>query len=410
MTIKLKTLRIFAVVLSLMVLSWGVGYRLGHEDVSFKIANSKPQITITSKEPPKEKNINFDLFWKVWERVAQQYVDKEKLDPQKMVYGAISGMVAAIGDPYTIFLPPKENRESKESLNGSFEGIGAQLGIKEKRIIVVAPISGMPAEKAGIKTGDWILKVDGKETANWTLPETVAKIRGPKGTEVVLTIIHEGQTKAVDLKIVRDTITIKSIEWKKMENDVIYLRLSRFGEDTNAEWDEAVGKIREVGNIRGIVFDLRNNPGGYLKGAVYIASEFIKSGLIVKQVNGDGSSQSYNVERAGKLTEIPVVVLINGGSASASEIVAGAIQARGRGQLVGDKSFGKGSVQEAEDLPGGSGLHVTISKWLLPNPAGSGGAEKWINGEGLTPDVKIENDESQPDKDLQLEKAIEVLK
>ncbi len=403
MKVKMKTIRNFLVVLIVAVAAGGVGFWVGQNEIKTKWANFRPEIKITSKIPPKEKNIDFNLFWQVWDKVSAVYVDKDKLDAQKMVYGAIAGMVAGIGDPYTVFLPPQQNKESKEALNGSFEGIGAQLGVREQRIIVVAPLSGMPAERAGIKAGDWIVKVDGKETIEWSLPEAVAKIRGPKGTTVALEIWHEKATRSAEIEVVRETIKIKSAEWKKMNNNIVYLKLSRFGEDTDGDWDGVVRGVGEVGEVRGIVLDLRNNPGGYLQGAVDISSEFLKSGtMVVKQVNGDGTSQTYNVNRLGKMTTAPMVVLINGGSASASEIVAGALQAHKRAKLVGIKSFGKGSVQEAQDLPNGAGLHVTISKWLLPNG-------KWINGSGLTPDVKIENDEANPAKDLQLEKAISVI-
>ncbi len=410
MIIKLRTIRNLAVILALLVLAGGVGYNLGQRDVKVRWKNL-PQVEITNKLPPSNRDVDFSLFWDVWSRVESSYVDKSKLQPQTMVYGAISGMVSSLGDPYTVFLPPQENKESKEELNGSFEGIGAQLGIKENKIVVVAPVSGMPAEAAGIKAGDWIVKVDGKETANWTLPEAVNNIRGTKGTEVTLTILHPGQTKTTDVKVVRNTIVIKSIEWQVKEasgsaKEIVYLRLSRFGDTTNTEFDTAVTEITEKmqsdSNIRGLVLDLRNNPGGYLNGAVYVASEFLKDGEVVKQANGDGTSQTFTVNRQGKLTQVPMVVLINQGSASASEIVAGALQARGRAKLIGTQSFGKGSVQEAQDLPGGAGLHVTISKWLLPDG-------RWINGSGLTPDDKIEQDENDPTRDLQLEKAIEIL-
>ncbi|OGG05651.1 hypothetical protein A2872_04515 [Candidatus Gottesmanbacteria bacterium RIFCSPHIGHO2_01_FULL_42_12] len=411
MKLKLSTIRNLIIILIFGVLSGGIGYRLGYQGVTAGIKEFRPDFKIENRVPQNPPAADFTLFWEVWNRVSTQYVDKTKIDPQKMVWGAISGMVAGIGDPYTVFLPPKENKESKESLNGSFEGIGAQLGVKEKRIVVVAPISGAPAELAGLKAGDWITKVDGQETFNWSLPETVSKIRGPKGTKVTLTIIRGDSNKPLEFEIVRDTITIKSVEWKTVDatgsasstGNVIYLRLSRFGDDTNKDWDNAVDEIKKIEKGKGLVLDLRNNPGGYLQSAVYIASEFLKAGqLVVKQDNNNGTSEEYKVTRVGKLLDIPVVILINEGSASASEILAGAIHDYKRAKLVGEKSFGKGSVQEAQDLPNGAGLHVTISKWLLP-------LGDWINGKGLTPDVKIELDEAQPDKDLQLIEGIKLL-
>ncbi|MDO8514888.1 MAG: PDZ domain-containing protein, partial [bacterium] len=214
MIIKLKTARNLIIILIFGLLTGGIGYRLGTNGVTAQIKDFRPVFKIENRVPQNPAPADFTLFWEVWNRVSSQYVDKTKIDPQKMVWGAISGMVAGIGDPYTVFLPPKENRESKESLNGSFEGIGAQLGIKDQKIIVVAPLSGTPAAAEGLRPGDWILKVDGAETFNWTLPETVSKIRGQKGTFVTLNILHTGATKPVDYKIMRDTITIKSVEWK----------------------------------------------------------------------------------------------------------------------------------------------------------------------------------------------------
>jgi carboxyl-terminal processing protease len=409
---KLKSIRNLAVFGIVLVLFFGAGYWFGQNDVKVAWSNL-PKINVVGKNPPKDRTVDMSQMWDVWNMLDRMFIDKDKVDAQKMVHGAISGMVAALGDPYTVFLPPVQNKESKEELSGSFEGIGAQLGVKDKRIIVVAPLSGMPAEAAGIKAGDWIIKVDGKETSGWSLPEAVSKIRGPKGTTVALNILHKDGVKPIDVEIVRNTIRVESVNWKAVESTAsgslkkaVYLRLSRFGDETTTEWDRSVSQINaylatQSGSL-GLVLDLRNNPGGYLKGAVYIASEFLSDGLVVTQANSDQTSQKYEVNKKGNLLKIPLVVLVNGGSASASEIVAGALQARKRAILVGEKTFGKGSVQEVVDLSGGAGLHVTVSKWLLPDG-------RWINGTGLEVDDKIEFDEKQPEKDLQLEKAIEIL-
>jgi len=315
-------------------------------------------------------------------------------------------MVSSLGDPYTVFLTPQQQKETKEELGGQFEGIGAQLGIKDKKIVVVSPLKDTPAEKAGIKPGDWIVKVDGKETANWTLPEAVSKIRGPRGTNVVLTIIHEGEEKPVEVTITRDTILVKSVEWEIKTPKIAYLKLSRFGDQTSNEWEKAVGEIAlsyQKGEIKGLVLDLRNNPGGYLSGAVFISGEFLPKGtLVVQQEVSSGARQTYSVDRQGKLLKIPLVVLINKGSASASEIVAGALRDHERAKLVGETSFGKGSIQEAQDLPGGAGLHITTARWLLPKG-------EWINGTGIKPDYEVKMEEKEKTQDLQLEKAIEVL-
>lgn len=395
-----------AIVFLLVLFSGFAGYKFGTNQVKVSIANHKPNLQVINQLPPAAKPADFALFWQVWDEMTQKYVDKTKIDAQKMVYGAISGMVASIGDPYTIFLPPTQNQDVKDNLNGSFEGIGAELGVKDGKTVVIAPLAGMPAEKTGIKAGDWILKVDDKDVSALALPEVVAKIRGPKGTTVKLSVLHQNADKPVDFTITRDTIILNSVEWRK-EGSAVYLRLMRFGDQTQPQWDKAVGEISDYlatssAKTTGVILDVRNNPGGYLTESVYIASEFLQSGIVVKQVNYQNDTIVYSVNRLGKLLNVPMVVLINQGSASASEILAGALQAAGRAKLVGMQSFGKGSVQEAQDLANGAGLHITTAKWLLSN-------DVWINGKGLTPDVKIDNDEKDPTKDLQLSKAVEVL-
>lgn len=388
-------------VLVLVLGSGMTGYKLGTNQVKVSWQKFSPKLEVVNKFAP-DKPVDFSLFWAVWDEVSQKFVDKSKLDSQKMVYGAISGMVAALGDPYTVFLPPAQNKEVKEELNGSFEGIGAQLGIKDKRIVVISPLSGSPAEKAGLKTGDWIVKVDGRETATWSLPETVAKIRGPKGSRVVLNILHQSDDKTKDVTLVRETIILKSVEWK-VASGAAYLKLARFGDQTDPQWDKTVLEISQaVATTSGIILDLRNNPGGYLSGAVYIAGEFLDGGVVVRQQDYKGETQTYSVSRRGKLLTVPLVVLVNQGTASASEILAGALQVAGRGKIVGTQTFGKGSVQSSEDLPSGAGLHISVAKWLLAN-------DVWINGKGLDPDIKIDNDEKDPARDLQWEKAVKVL-
>lgn len=423
-----RSIRNSLILLVILLLAGGFGYNLGKKERRVGVATADTATKISGTAPPANRQIDFSLFWDVWDRLSRTYIDRSALDPQKMVYGAISGMVASLDDPYTVFLPPKENKDAKDELGGQFEGIGAQLGIKEKRIVVIAPLRGLPAEKAGIKAGDWIVKVDGKDTGDWSLPKAVSAIRGAKGTSVLLTILHQGDRKTVDISVTRDAIHVPSVEWDRANvkcllsaqssnqcevvkesctdcQQIAHLRLTRFGDKTISEWEEAVkaiAKAYDKGEIKGIVLDLRNNPGGYLSGSVYIASEFLGSGLVVTQQNHDGTKQVYEVNRKGNLLTQPLVVLVNKGSASASEIVAGALKVRGRAKLVGETTFGKGSVQDSQDLPGGAGLHITVSKWLLPD-------DSWINGKGVEPDTKIEPSDKEPERDVQLEKAGEVL-
>lgn len=418
-----STIRKYVIILAFLLLAGGVGYTLGQRNIRVSVQESK---LVVHQDPPAGTSVDFSLFWDVWGRLFRYYIDKSSLDSQKMVWGAITGMVGALGDPYTAFLPPKENKEFKEDLGGEFEGIGAQLGMKDNRIIVIAPLKGTPAEKAGIRPSDWILKVNGEETLGWTVPQAVTKIRGQRGTKVTLNILHENDQKPVDIAIVRSTILVPSVEsWIKpisqiteissasqsasfrtRPDTVAYLRLSRFGDHTNDDWEKAVSEILQAqqanGALKGLVFDLRNNPGGYLEGSVFIASEFLRSGNVVSQANSDGSKQDYPVNRKGKLLDIPLVVLVNKGSASAAEIVAGALRDYKRATIVGETTFGKGSVQTPQELTGGAGLHITTGKWLTPQGSS-------IHKQGIKPDIEVILDVYEASADAQLAKAIEVL-
>ncbi len=403
---KRTNFKINPVQILVLVIVFLAGWQVGHLDLSWQWKGYKPSVKVVNQQPPQSaQRIDFKLFWDTWDLVSKEYVDKKAIDPQKMYYGAIQGMVAAIGDPYTVFLPPDSQKNTKEELGGSFEGVGIQLGYdKDKRLVVIAPLKGTPADQAGIRAGDLILKIGGKDTGNITLPEAVNLIRGPKGTKIALQIYQEGEDKPIDVNLQRDTIIVKSVEFSSKSTPqgkkVAYIKLSRFGERTDDEWTQAVSNTL-TSNPDGIVLDLRNNPGGFLDSAVFIGSEFIESGNVVLQENSQGQKQGYKVNRLGKLLKQPLVVLINKGSASASEIVAGSIQDHKRGRLVGTQSFGKGTIQQSQDLPGGTGIHITTAKWLTP-------LESWIHNIGLTPDTKSELGKD-PTKDEQLDQALKVL-
>lgn len=393
MTNKFTKILLF---LSIAVFLFGAGIRVGELR-----SNSKLK-TLSANS----KNIDFALFWQAWSKLEEKFVDQTKLDKQQMFYGAIKGMTASLGDPYTFFLTPEENQQSKDDLGDSFQGIGAQLGLKNNQIVVIAPLKNSPAESAGILAGDIILKVDDQSTEAWTLPYAVSKIRGKAGTKVKLTL--ERLEKEIVITVIRDDIEVDSVELT-FEKEIAILKLIKFGDDTVDEWNKTVETIRKKWlkkEIKGMILDLRDNPGGYLEGSVSIASEFLPLGkIVVTQEYTNGASKKYKVNHEGKLLDIPLIVLINKGSASASEIVAGALRDHKRAKLVGEKSFGKGSIQEALDLKNGAGLHVTIAKWILP-----GGS--WINSVGVSPELKVENKIDQGNtlerkNDLQLEKAIE---
>jgi len=387
-------------IVSFVVLVFGSGYKLGE----YKNRFTSLQPTTYNQQP----NINFGLFWDTWSKLQERYVDQKKIDPKKMYYGAIKGMVASVEDPYTFFLTPEENKQTKDDLGGKFEGIGAQLGLKDNRIVVIAPLKKSPAEMSGVRAGDIINKVDDVATTNWTLTQAVSKIRGPKNTKVKLTL--ERNNKEIVVTIVRQQIIITSVELSYDKN-IAVLKINQFGDNTNDEWNKVVGEIKSQWlnkQIKGLVLDLRDNPGGYLEGSVYLASEFLPLGkLVVKQEATLYGNKEYRVSKIGKLQDVPLTVLINKGSASASEILAGALRDHGRAQLIGEKSFGKGSVQEALDLKEGAGLHVTVAKWVLPNG-------DWINSKGIEPNVKIVNEIKEgntitQETDKQLEKAIKIL-
>jgi len=436
---KSNTIRFIAFILIAGIL----GYYAGVNKVNFDWKNFHPQISITSKEPPRaNQSLDMSKFWTVYDKISTDFYNKKEINAQKMLDGAISGMVSSLDDPYTVYLPPAQNSSFKEVLSGQFSGVGAELGLDDKQIIVVSPIDGSPAQKAGIKAGDAIIKVNDDYIQSWTLEQAVSKIRGPKGTIVALTVIHKDDKVQKKIDITRDTIQIKSVtSWVKPTDEidsikkgasktdktptptkddsmiskngkkVAYVRLSQFGDNTNQEWltmsNALALQMQKDSSIKGVILDLRNNPGGYVTDAVFIASEFLKVGTpVVVQDMGNLGQETLSVKRNGLLLEVPLIVLINKGSASAAEIVAGSLRDAGRARLVGEQSFGKGTMQNTDDLGGGAGLHVTIARWLTPKGTWVGNGK---NGTGLTPDDVVKLDSKDPTLDTQLQKAVDEL-
>lgn len=390
----------------LLIVAFGAGMQYGQRRDSFGTGNRAflPSSDIRNRQVPDKvaKNVDFAQFWEVWDLVSQQYFDKKAVNPEKMYYGAIQGMVAALGDPYTTFLPPTENKQVKDDLGGNFSGVGIELGFKDNNLVVIAPLDDTPAKAAGVLAGDYITKIDDKTTEGISLPEAVSKIRGPQGTKVTLELYRAGGDKPFPVVLTRQTIHVKSVTYTRKDT-VGYIKLSRFGDETNNEWDAAVEAALHD-KVKSVVVDVRNNPGGYLLSAIYIASDFI-NGPIVKQENADGSKQTKNADHTGRLLNTPVVVLLNKGSASASEIFAGAIRANNRGKLIGETSFGKGTIQEVQDLDKGAGIHITRARWLLPN-------DFWVHKVGLKPDIEasMSAQDVKDNKDPQLDKALEEAK
>ncbi len=349
-------------------------------------------------------NVDMQLFWDVWGLLAARYVDPNVLDYKNMIYGAIRGMVYSLSDPYTTFLTPKENREFQESMNGTLEGIGAELTLRDGLITVVSPLKGSPAKQAGLQPEDVILKVNGENVQDFTLEQVVMKIRGPKGSKVKLTLGRKGEIEPFDVEIIRQTINISSVEWK-MVGTIAHIEINQFGGKMKQEFTKAIGEIL-LKKPSGIILDLRYNGGGYLEGAVDIVSEFVEKGKVVsvKKRNTDEDEVIYVTGKA-RVTKVPLVVLINKGSASASEIVAGAIRDNGRGITMGETSFGKGTVQEVENLIDGSSIRITIAKWYTPNNVN-------ISALGITPDVEVKRtlEDMKAKKDPQLDAALGYLK
>ena len=380
----------------------GINQKPAIESV-INIVRKTPEIPTPSQEQAKT---DFNLFWDVWSRLDENFVDKSKIEPQKMVFGAIDGMVKSLGDPYTVFLPPEEAKRFNDDIKGEFGGIGAEIGIKKGILTIIAPLKDSPAEKAGLKAGDKVLKINGTSTIDLTLDKAVSFIRGEKGTEVTLTITGDddlGNTKEVKIK--RDTIKIPVIETKKLDGGIFYIHLFNFNEKSTVEFKKGLIEMQNSGANK-LILDLRNNPGGYLNAAIDIASWFIPAGEIVaKEKMANEEELIYRSYGYRFLESIPAVVLINQGAASASEIVAGALRDQKNIKLIGEKSFGKGSVQELEKLPQDASLKITIAKWLTPNGHS-------INDAGLEPDIKVEIKKEAIDegKDPQLDKAIEIIK
>jgi len=420
--LKLSHIRKFSLGLLLLLIGGGIGYFIGTRDVNLAL-NDGPRMSVVNRTTPAAyEHLDFNFFWDVWDQVHKSYLDPNDINDAELVYGAIRGMTAAIGDPYTIFLAPEQNQQVKDDLNGEFEGVGIQLGYIDGNLAVMSPLEGMPAIRQGVRAGDYILNIkDDREgidedTLGMSLQEAVTLIRGPRGTSVTLTLYREGRGD-FEVTITRDTIVVPSVELKigdwqddkfveSPSGPVAWLRVYRFGENTGNQWNQAVSQIlSNKTNLRGLVLDLRNNGGGYFDSSIDLASEFIKDGVIVQQ-QGRYQTETYSVKRQGRLTDIVPVILINKGSASASEILAGALRDRLDSTLVGETSFGKGTVQDALELKHNAGLHVTIARWLLP-----GG--DWIHDTGINPDITVElpepEEEGQEVVDTQLQRAIEEL-
>lgn len=342
-----------------------------------------------------ERQLTFPTFWEAWDKLHANYIGE--LEDKDLYYGAVAGMVRAANDPYTVFTPPEETKQFEETITGTFSGVGIEIGMRNGAVTVIAPLKDSPAALAGIIEGDIIIAVDGESlTQNTTLDEVVRKIRGVRGDQVELTVAHEGSSEPDVITIIRDTIKITSVRLE-IEDGIAHIAITNFNGDTAKQFTIAAREAKQA-NVAGVIIDVRNNPGGFLESAVDIASHFLPKGqVVVSEIGRD--DKNYTAKGRGLLTDLPVVVVVNGGSASASEILAGALHDQLEAPIIGSKTFGKGSVQEFIKLKDNSSIRITVAKWFTPNG-------RSINEEGIEPTVSVEQDRDT-DEDEQLQKAKE---
>ncbi|MDI6883035.1 MAG: S41 family peptidase [Patescibacteria group bacterium] len=382
-------------------LSYQLGVFVGKDYI---LKTPPPQIiNPDSKELEK---VDFSVFWEAWRKLERDFLEKEKIDEQEMVYGAIKGMVNSLKDPHTIFFTPSQTKEFEEELSGKYEGVGMEIALRDNKITVVSPLEGTPAQKAGILPGDVILKVDETSTENISLEEAIRIIRGSEGTEVILLIQRESWEAPKEIKLERKVIKIPTLKWELLEGNIALIKIYQFNKIISSEFKKAALEILKSPTQK-IILDLRNNPGGYLEEAVEIAGWFLLKGEVVvwQDLGEEKERKPYYSAGPGKFSQYLVVVLINEGSASGAEILAGALKDNRNILLIGKTSFGKGSVQEQISLSDNSSLKITIAKWLTPKGIS-------IDKNGIESDIEVEMsaEDWQEGKDPQLEKAIEVIK
>lgn len=389
---------VILLVLTFFVIGFAMGYQ--HRPSIDKIT------TIMNKGTEVATNADFAPFWDVWNEINEKYPKADKISDQSRVYGAISGLVSSLNDPYSVFFNPDDTKTFEEQLSGNFSGVGMEVGMKDKILTVIAPLKDTPADRANIKPGDKILKIGNKVTSGLNIEEAIKLIRGEPGTTIVLTIFREGDKEPKEVKIVREVINMPTLDTELRKDGIFVIKLYSFSANASNLFRSAIKKFAESGSDK-LLLDLRGNPGGYLDAAVDISSWFLPTGkVIVTEDYGNNKKPEVYRSRGYDIfnNNLKFVILINGGSASASEIVAGAMQDHGKAKLVGEKSFGKGSVQETMKITKDTLLKITVAKWLTPN--GNLIAEK-----GLTPDYEVAFTQKDADnkKDPQMDKAVELL-
>ncbi len=382
---------------------WGFSLGAGRARSAGPVGSGTGTVEIINAGANKStQKLDFNQFWELWSTIKERYVH-QPVDEKKMYYGAMAGIVASLGDPHSVFFDPPQSKDFAQELSGRFEGIGAEIGFKKNALVIIAPLPGSPAEKAGLRAGDQIVAIDGVEAAGMALDNAVGRIRGAKGTKVKLHIMRAGFSRPKLFEIVRDTISVPSVRLESARSPkghrIALLKVTNFNGDTAEKFLEAVSQVDATGDD-GLILDLRNNPGGYLDDAISMLGEWSPGQIVVSERYSDGSKEDHRASGQGRLRNLKTVVLVNGGSASASEIMAGALQDYGKGVLIGTQTFGKGSVQDLIQFKDGSSVKLTIAEWLTPKG-------KNINDNGITPDYRIDRseDDYNNDRDPQMDAA-----
>ena len=396
------------------LLGWSLNQQQNQRSVLLPETNTPAEISateeikhllspITLRRRSDPRDVDLSGFWEAWNTLDSNFLYQDRFKTQDQIHGAIKGLVDSLEDPYTVFMTPEETRAFEESMSGEFEGIGAEIAIKDKRLTVVTPLRGTPAELAGLQSGDRILKINEESTFEMSIHEAITKIRGPRGEKIVLTVERESDTQPHEITIVRDTIVVNDFSWK-MEDEVAVLEITQFGTELVSQFSAALPSML-LEKPRGIIIDLRSNGGGLLDASMKVLDQFFDEQTLVT-TNGRqiGQAEDLQSKRGGAFLETPLIVLVNKGSASASEIFAGAMQDTRRGLVIGERTFGKGSVQNVIPLTGGASLKITIAEWLTPNG-------RSIHDEGITPDIESTRtrEEFEKNEDPVMERAFELM-
>jgi len=360
-----------------------------------------------------DKNLPFNLIWEVWETAQEDYVEQPVSD-KDLFYGSLGGIIKSLDDPYSTFFNPEDADFFLDTMSGDFEGVGIEITIKDNYLTVISPLPETPAKRAGIEAGDKIYSIDGKDTLDMSLDEAARLIRGPKGESVTLTVLHKGASSTEEIEIVRDTIELETVSWEIKDENIGYINISHFSGDTWKDFKN-IARVVKNANPKGIILDLRNNPGGYLGTSVDIAGFWLGQEIVTVSKDGNDNEEEYKCYGNGQFKEIPTIVLVNEGSASASEIISGAMQDYEQGLILGEKTFGKGSVQELKEFSDGSAVKITVAHWYTPKG-------RSIEENGIMPDVEVklqkadfidnkdeDKDEDDDQKDPQINRAIEIL-